>query len=142
MDTSKAAAALGRLGGKAGRGEVKRRGDSSHYRAIRAKRPAPQTFEARSDWGGYEVREGLKGWVVSAWSARSGERTGWRCRVDYSAVFPQTTVLSAPVSDYPGAVTEGETIYDAARREIAAGTQSYQTQYGGVRVLSRGHVVR
>ena len=28
------AAALGRLGGKAGRGEAKRRGDSAHYRAI------------------------------------------------------------------------------------------------------------
>lgn len=38
MDTSKAAAALGRLGGKAGRGESKRRGDSDYYRALRAKR--------------------------------------------------------------------------------------------------------
>ena len=39
MDTSKAAAALGRLGGKAGRGASQVRGDSDHYRAIRAKRP-------------------------------------------------------------------------------------------------------
>jgi len=34
MDTSKAAAAMGR----AGRGASKVRGDSDHYRAIRAKR--------------------------------------------------------------------------------------------------------
>ena len=39
--TSKAAAALGRLGGKAGRGASQVRGDSDHYRAIRAKRPTP-----------------------------------------------------------------------------------------------------
>ena len=37
MDTSKAAAALGRLGGKAGTGASKRRGDSAYYRALRAK---------------------------------------------------------------------------------------------------------
>jgi len=38
MDTSKAAAALGRKGGLAGRGASQVRGDSDHYRAIRAKR--------------------------------------------------------------------------------------------------------
>ncbi len=38
MDTSKAAAALGRLGGKAGRGASQVRGDSDHYRAIVARR--------------------------------------------------------------------------------------------------------
>ena len=32
------AAALGRLGGKAGRGEAKRRGDSAYYRAMRERR--------------------------------------------------------------------------------------------------------
>jgi hypothetical protein len=37
MDTSKAAAALGRKGGKAGTGASKRRGDSAYYRALRAK---------------------------------------------------------------------------------------------------------
>ena len=37
MDTSKAAAALGRKGGKAGKGEAKRRGDSAYYKALRAK---------------------------------------------------------------------------------------------------------
>ena len=36
MDTSKAAAALGRKGGKAGTGASKRRGDSAYYRALRA----------------------------------------------------------------------------------------------------------
>jgi len=36
--SSKAAAALGRLGGRAGRGESQVRGDSAHYRTIRAKR--------------------------------------------------------------------------------------------------------
>jgi hypothetical protein len=45
MDTSKAAATLGRKGGLAGRGASQVRGDSAHYRAIRAKRrlhiPAP-----------------------------------------------------------------------------------------------------
>jgi hypothetical protein len=38
MDTSKAAAALGRLGGKAGRGESQRRGDSDYYRALVSRR--------------------------------------------------------------------------------------------------------
>ena len=37
MDTSKAAAALGRKGGKAGTGASKRRGDSAYYKALRAK---------------------------------------------------------------------------------------------------------
>jgi hypothetical protein len=44
MDTSKAAAHLGRKGGLAGVKASKVRGDSDHYRAIRAKRhvrPAP-----------------------------------------------------------------------------------------------------
>lgn len=36
---SDAAAGLGRLGGKAGRGEAKRRGDSAYYKALRAKAP-------------------------------------------------------------------------------------------------------
>lgn len=36
-NTSKAAAALGKLGGKAGTGEAKRRGDSAYYKALRAK---------------------------------------------------------------------------------------------------------
>lgn len=35
---AKAAAALGRRGGKAGTGEAKRRGDSAYYKALRAKR--------------------------------------------------------------------------------------------------------
>lgn len=38
MDTSKAAAYLGRKGGAAGSKESKRRGDSAHYSALRAKR--------------------------------------------------------------------------------------------------------
>lgn len=38
MDTSKAAAVLGRLGGKAGTGKAKRRGGSEYYRALIAKR--------------------------------------------------------------------------------------------------------
>jgi len=38
MDTSKAAAALGRKGGKAGTGASKRRGDSAYYRTLRAHR--------------------------------------------------------------------------------------------------------
>ena len=36
------AAALGRLGGKAGTGETKVRGDSAYYKALRAKRTKPQ----------------------------------------------------------------------------------------------------
>ena len=47
MDTSKAAAALGRLGGAAGRGASQVRGDSDHYRAIVAKRKdRVKTYEA------------------------------------------------------------------------------------------------
>jgi hypothetical protein len=37
VDPSKAAAALGRLGGKAGTGKAKVRGDSAYYKALRAK---------------------------------------------------------------------------------------------------------
>lgn len=37
MNTSKAAAALGRKGGKAGTGAAKRRGDSAYYKALRAR---------------------------------------------------------------------------------------------------------
>lgn len=43
-DASKAAAILGRKGGKAGTGASKRRGDSDYYRKLRAKRkPQPPT---------------------------------------------------------------------------------------------------
>ena len=38
MDASKAAAALGKKGGKAGTGASKRRGDADHYRRLAAKR--------------------------------------------------------------------------------------------------------
>ena len=55
----KAAAALGRLGGKAGRGASQVRGDSDHYRAIRAKR-RPLSYVARSLTGG---------WVTMHWDA-------------------------------------------------------------------------
>ena len=55
----RAAAALGRLGGKAGRGASQVRGDSDHYRAIRAKR-RPLSYVARSLTGG---------WVTMHWDA-------------------------------------------------------------------------
>jgi hypothetical protein len=38
LGTSKAAAALGKLGGKAGTGKAKVRGDSAYYAALAAKR--------------------------------------------------------------------------------------------------------
>jgi len=142
MDTSKAAAALGRLGGKAGRGASQVRGDSDHYRAIRAKRPAPQAYESRGEWGGYTVLEGLKGWIVEVWSARAGERTGWRACVAYGAPFARALQLDAPVSDYPGAVTEAETIVHHAADAIRARALPGQTPILGVRILRRGHIVR
>ena len=37
-----AAAALGRKGGKAGKGAAKRRGDSAYYKALRAKATKPK----------------------------------------------------------------------------------------------------
>lgn len=46
-----AAAALGRLGGKAGRGEAKRRGDSAYYKALRAKRRAKIAKAGQCDGG-------------------------------------------------------------------------------------------
>ena len=51
MDTSKAAAALGRKGGKAGTGASKRRGDSAYYRALRADRTAREQASRRCDNG-------------------------------------------------------------------------------------------
>lgn len=43
MNPSKAAATLGRLGGKAGTGKAKRRGNSAYYRALVAKRKDRKT---------------------------------------------------------------------------------------------------
>jgi len=54
MDTSKAAAALGRKGGKAGTGASKRRGDSAYYRALvaaRKDRAAQEQASRRCDNG-------------------------------------------------------------------------------------------
>jgi hypothetical protein len=138
MDTSKAAAAMGR----AGRGASKVRGDSDHYRAIRAKRRPRQIYERRGEWGGYMVTEGTRGWLVEVWSARSGERTGWRACVAYGVPFARTLQLDAPVSDYPGAVTEAETIVHHAAEAIRARALPGQTPILGVRVLQRGHIVR
>jgi len=138
MDTSKAAAAMGR----AGRGASKVRGDRAHYQAIRAKRPAPQTYEDKGEWSGYTVREGLKGWIVEGWSYMTGERSGWRYVVAYSATWPRTTVLAEAVSDYPGAATHAECLMREARSAITAGAQAWETPIAGVRCLSRGHVVR
>lgn len=136
--TSKAAAAMGR----AGRGASKVRGGSDHYRAIRAKRPAPQVYESRDEWGGYTVREGHKGWMVEVWSARSGERSGWRACVAYGAPFARDLDLDAPASDYPGAPSEAECIVHHAADAIRARALPGQTPILGVRVLSRGHIVR
>ena len=69
MDTSKAAAALGRLGGRAGRGASQVRGDADHYRAIRAKRhPLAYVADHRSiryAQDGRRIVEG--GWQVMWW---------------------------------------------------------------------------
>lgn len=54
MDTSKAAAVLGRKGGKAGTGEAKRRGNGDYYRALRAKRrglPREAYCSKCGEWG-------------------------------------------------------------------------------------------
>ena len=45
---TEAARLLGQRGGRAGRGAAKRRGDSSYYRALAAKRPGPGT--PGGDW--------------------------------------------------------------------------------------------
>ena len=142
MDTSKAAAVLGRIGGKAGRGEAKRRGDSTYYRAIRAKVRKPQVYARDGQWGGYTVKEGREGWIVSTWSAVQGTRSGWRVRVDYSPVWPRETDLAAPVSDYPTAGANAESILDHAERAIRDRVESWETSVRGVKILSRGHVVR
>lgn len=128
---SKAAAALGRLGGKAGRGASQVRGDSEHYRAIRAKRPKPQVYESRGEWGGYTVREGLKGWIVDEWSAITGQRTGVRYLVGYDLAIPRTARLDAYLNDGPGAATGAELVLRTAREGP-----------GVIRLLRRGHIVR
>ena len=140
----RAAAALGRLGGKAGRGASQVRGDSDHYRAIRAKRRARQVYERRDEWGGYTVTEGTRGWIVEVWSARAGERTGWRACVTYGAPFARALQLDGPVSDYREgvAVTEAEAIVHHAADAIRARALPGQTPILGVRILHRGHIVR
>lgn len=125
MDTSKAAAVLGRRGGQAGTGEAKRRGDAAHYRAIRAKRPAPQVYECKGEWGGYTVREGLRGWIVETWSATAGERTGVRTLVPYDT-FPRSLRLDGPQGPWS---TIAQAILEMSRNPT-------------MRVLRRGHIVR
>ena len=133
MDASKAAAALGRRGGKAGTGAAKVRGDADHYRALRAKRPAPQVYESRGEWGGYTVREGLRGWVVEWWSRQQGERTGARVVLLYKSDYPRTTQLD---HGWNGYLTSAEVIQAAAWDALRDG-------YGSpIRILRRGHVVR
>ena len=124
MDTSKAAAAMGR----AGRGTSKVRGGREHYQRIRAMRPKPQVHESRGEWGGYTVREGLKGWMVRVWSARTGERTGESTLVTYTAEAPRTLRLDAPINDL--GTLGAEYVLHMSRETV------------GVRVLRRGHIVR
>lgn len=125
MDTSKAAAAMGR----AGRGASKVRGDSDFYRAIRAKRRMAQTYEHRGEWGGYTVREGLKGWIVDQWSAIQGERTGWRGLLPYYHA-PRDRRLDQPINAIGTLLAE-------LVRELTR-----TRDIDGVRVLRRGHIVR
>src|SRR4030042_52714 len=99
MDTSKAAAAMGR----AGRGASKVRGNREHYQRIRAMRPKPQAYESRGEWSGYTVREGLKGWIVEMWSAVQGQHSGGRYLVAYCQEWPRATKLDALRNDSPGA---------------------------------------
>lgn len=133
MDTSKAAAVLGRLGGKAGRGASQRRGGttpeavSAHMRAIRAKRPKAQVYERRDEWGGYTVREGLKGWIVEEWSRISGQHSGVRFLVPYCREWPRETRLDALRNTSPGASTEAEAILVYGREHA--------------RILRAGHIV-
>jgi hypothetical protein len=129
-----AAAALGRRGGKAGRGASQVRGDSDHYRALRAKRPAPQVWERNGEWSGVAVREGLKGWIVDTWGARTGARTGTRVLVAYSPTTPRTLRLDAPVNDGPGGALGAELVIEVAR--------TAWTPDSGCRILRRGHIVR
>lgn len=60
MDTRDA----GRLGGKAGRGDAKRRGDSAYYRALRRRDYVADRREY--DWQGRRVRHS-GGWAIIRW---------------------------------------------------------------------------
>jgi hypothetical protein len=62
-----AAATLGRLGGKAGRGEAKRRGDSAYYRALRRRDYVADRRQYHAD-GTRDYTSG--GWAVMAWDPR------------------------------------------------------------------------
>jgi len=145
LDIASAAAILGRKGGSVvgrGRGASKVRGDSEHYRQLRAKRRQPQTYTSDGERGGYTAREGLRGWVVEGWSRVAGERTGWRCLVSYAPPFEPSLRLDGLASGPGGAVVHAEMIYEAASQAIAAGAPVGKALILGVRVLRRGHVVR
>jgi hypothetical protein len=135
LDTSKAAAHLGRKGGAAGTGKAKQRGGdtpeavSAHMRQVRAQRREPQTSAKSGEWGGYTVREGLKGWVVEEWSLVQGQRSGWRALLPYSDDFPRDLDLARRRNDSPGSATEAEAILLAAHDP-------------GVRILRRGRIVQ
>lgn len=93
QDVSRTAAALGRLGGKAGRGASQVRGDSDHYRAIRAKRTAKLAKVADDvtalfaaefpDASLAEITQGK--WLAEAWT------------VDYPAGTPSYAVYEHAV---------------------------------------------
>jgi hypothetical protein len=125
-------------------GESKRREGmtSEHLRTVRAARPKPQVYTSEGERGGYTVREGLKGWIVDSWSRETGERTGWAAVVAYASAWPRTTVLADPVSDSPGAATEAECLVHEACRAVVSNQRPGDTAIAGVRVLSRGHIVR
>jgi len=126
MNTSKAAAAMGRKGGKA-TGPAKVRGDSDHYRAIRAKRRPRQAYTQDGEWSGYTVREGLRGWIVETWSRVTGTSDGQRLLVVYTPEVPRSLRLDAPINEC--------SIGADLVREISR-------QAEGVRVLRRGHIIR
>ena len=133
--SSAAAAALGKLGaakgGKAGTGAAKVRGDADHYRAIRAKRPAPQVYERRGEWGGYTVREALKGWIVEWDSREQGAITGARVLVPYGPTCPRGMRLDSDANPY----------LTNANRLAGLAADVRRDGFGG-RILRRGHIVR
>lgn len=96
MDTSKAAAALGRLGGKAGRGESQRRGDSDHYRAIRAQRR--YFVEIRYTSGSRVVAED----APSLAAAKAAARVAWDAQPGMHAVITSTSGRTWDASETHG----------------------------------------
>jgi hypothetical protein len=60
-------------------------------------------------WGGFEIRESLRGWLVRYWSAVQGNVTNRVTLRPYSQRFPRGMKLDQPWNDW---MSNGEALVD------------------------------